>query len=57
MELDAIDQKILLELEKNARTPFLKIAQSLKVSEGTIRKRVSKLVNNEVIKKFTIFYF
>ena len=54
MKLDSIDTNILEQLEKDARTPFLKIAKQLKVSEGTIRKRVSKLVENDVIKKFTI---
>ena len=54
MKLDDIDQKIIDTLEKDARTPFLKIARTLKVSEGTIRKRVAKLVENKTIKKFTV---
>jgi Lrp/AsnC family transcriptional regulator of lysine biosynthesis len=49
-----IDDDILKELTINARKPFLQIAKKLKVSEGTIRKRVNKLHQNGVIKKFTI---
>lgn len=54
MELDLIDQRIISDLEKNARMPFLQIAKHLNVSEGTIRKRVSKLKDNGMIRKFTI---
>lgn len=53
-QLDQIDTRILAELEKDSRTPFLQIAKQLNVSEGTIRKRVSKLVQNRIIKKFTV---
>ena len=54
MVLDDIDKNIIAELENDARKPFLQIAKMLNVSEGTIRKRVSKLISNEIIKKFTI---
>jgi DNA-binding Lrp family transcriptional regulator len=53
-KLDSIDQRIIDELEKDARTPFLKIAKELSVSEGTIRKRVAKLIEEKIITKFTI---
>ncbi len=52
--MDEIDKNILKFLEENARTPYLKIAKDLDVSEGTIRKRVSKLTEEGIIKKFTI---
>ena len=35
-------------------TIFLTISKKLNVSESTIRKRVKKLENNEIIKKYTI---
>jgi Lrp/AsnC family transcriptional regulator, regulator for asnA, asnC and gidA len=54
MQIDEIDTRILSDLEKDSRTPFLRIAKELKVSEGTIRKRVSKLVESGTIKRFTI---
>ena len=52
--MDKINNAIISTLRKNSRTPFLKIAQELKVSEGTIRKRVKDLVNNKQIKRFTL---
>jgi Lrp/AsnC family transcriptional regulator, involved in the regulation of lysine biosynthesis len=52
--MDEIDKQILKKLEENARTPFLTISKELDVSEGTIRKRVTKLLKNNTIKKFTI---
>lgn len=52
--MDELDKQILLELEKNAREPFLQIAKKLKVSEGTIRKRVSDMSKQGIIRKFTV---
>ena len=52
--MDSLDTKIVQELRKNARTPFLQIAKKLDVSEGTVRKRVGKLVEGGVIKRFTL---
>jgi DNA-binding Lrp family transcriptional regulator len=52
--MDEIDNTIIETLRKDARTPFLQISKNLKVSEGTIRKRVKDLVSEKVIKKFTI---
>jgi Lrp/AsnC family transcriptional regulator, regulator for asnA, asnC and gidA len=52
--MDKLDETIIDILRKDARTPFLQIAKNLKVSEGTIRKRVKLLVQNKKIKKFTI---
>lgn len=52
--MDEIDKKIISDLEKDSRTPFLRIARELKVTEGTIRQRVNKLLENNIIKKFTI---
>lgn len=52
--MDDKDRKIIQILEKNARTPFTEIAERLKVSESTIRNRVSVLERDGVIKKYTI---
>jgi Lrp/AsnC family transcriptional regulator of lysine biosynthesis len=52
--MDETDNSIIERLKKDARTPFLQIAKDLKVSEGTIRKRVKDLVAEGQIKKFTI---
>ncbi|MCK4521024.1 MAG: Lrp/AsnC family transcriptional regulator [Nanoarchaeota archaeon] len=52
--MDKIDAKIIEALKKNSRTPFLQIAKSLDVSEGTVRNRVNDMVKEGVIKKFTV---
>ena len=52
--MDDINKKILSDLKKDSRTPFLKIAKELNVTEGTIRQRVAKLKDEGTIKKFTI---
>jgi Lrp/AsnC family transcriptional regulator for asnA, asnC and gidA len=52
--LDEIDTKILELLEEDARRSFTEMAEKLKVSESSIRKRVSALQKEGVIKKFTI---
>jgi len=50
---DNLDWKILNILRKDARTPYVTIANSLDVSEGMIRQRVKKLLVGGVIKRFT----
>ena len=55
--LDEIDQKIIVILNKNARTPSKEIATELKrsgvdVSDRTIRKRIERLEKNGIIKGY-----
>ena len=52
--MDYLDEKIIEILKRDSRRPFADIANQLKVSEGTIRSRVRKLVDEEVIQSFTI---
>ena len=52
--LDEIDTRILELLEEDARRSFTEMAEKLKVSESSVRKRVSALQKEGVIKKFTI---
>ena len=42
-EIDSLDLKIITELQKNGRKPFLDIARKLAVSGGTIHQRVEKM--------------
>jgi Lrp/AsnC family transcriptional regulator, regulator for asnA, asnC and gidA len=49
-----INNQIVSKLKENSRTPFLTIANELKISEGTVRQRVKKLQQEGKIKKFTI---
>jgi Lrp/AsnC family transcriptional regulator for asnA, asnC and gidA len=52
--VDELDVKILGMLEEDGRKPFTEIANELKVSEATIRKRVLSLQKRGVIRKFTV---
>ncbi|MBI2654084.1 Lrp/AsnC family transcriptional regulator [Candidatus Woesearchaeota archaeon] len=52
--MDKLDLGIIETLSKNSRTPFMEIARKLKVSESTIRKRVSKLEDEGIIKKYSL---
>ena len=52
--MDTVDRKILDILKRNGRRPYLKIAEQLGISEGTVRKRVKALIRNGTIRSFTI---
>jgi DNA-binding Lrp family transcriptional regulator len=52
--MDDVDRKILGILRDNARESFTDIANAVGTSEGTIRARVKKLVDEGTIRKFTI---
>ena len=46
--------KILNILEKNSRTPYIKIAEKLGVTETAVRKRVRKMENMGVIRGYNV---
>ena len=48
--LDELGQKIIRELQEDARQSFREIGRKLKVSEGTVRNRVKALVKNNTMK-------
>ncbi len=48
--LDELETKIILALQKDARTPFKTIAKDLGVSEGTISNRVNRLTQQGILK-------
>jgi Lrp/AsnC family transcriptional regulator for asnA, asnC and gidA len=54
MKLDQTDVQILLELQKNSRTPLARIGKKVDLTEGAVRARVKRLVQNGVIERFTI---
>ena len=47
-KIDQIDKQILQILQLDGRTPYTEIANQLGVSEGTIRARIAKLLQDEV---------
>lgn len=48
------DAVILRELSRNARTPITKIAKVLSISDVAVKRRIVKLEESGVIKKYTI---
>ncbi|OGN98971.1 MAG: hypothetical protein A2Y58_01220 [Chloroflexi bacterium RBG_13_51_52] len=48
--LDELGQKIVRELQDDARQSFREIGRKLKVSEGTIRNRVKSLIGSNTMK-------
>jgi len=54
--MDVIDLKILEELKENSRVSFNDISKSVGKTEATIRRRVKKLIEEGIIKRFTIDY-
>lgn len=52
--MDIVDLKILELLKENSRMSFNDISQIVGKTEATVRRRVKKLTNEGVIKKFTL---
>ena len=56
-DFDTLDEKdwaIIDILRRNSRTSNSDIGRELNVSEGTVRKRIQKLLEEGAIKKFTV---
>lgn len=49
-DMDDLDKKIVFELQEDARRPYKKIAKKLGVSEGTVRNRVTRLIDKGILK-------
>jgi Lrp/AsnC family transcriptional regulator for asnA, asnC and gidA len=47
--IDHLDAEIISLLQSDGRRPSVEIARTLQVAEGTIRKRIERLVGEEVI--------
>jgi len=54
--MDIIDLKILDLLKENGRISYNAISKSVQKTEATVRRRVKRLVEEGIIKKFTIDY-
>lgn len=48
--LDSLDRKIIATLARDGRMPYREIARALGVSEGTIRARVNRLQERQLIR-------
>jgi Lrp/AsnC family transcriptional regulator for asnA, asnC and gidA len=47
--IDQLDRKVILELQQDGRRLYKDIAKKLKVSEGTVRNRVGRLIDNGIL--------
>ena len=47
--MDQLDKTILLSLQKDARKRFTEVAQGLEISEGTVRNRVNRLLDEKTV--------
>lgn len=52
--MDKTDEQILQVLRHDSRAAFVDIAAQVGLSEAAVRRRVSKLVNEGTIRRFTI---
>ena len=52
--MDELDRQILSILRRDARTAYTEIADRVGTSEGTVRNRVERLVEDGVIERFTV---
>jgi Lrp/AsnC family transcriptional regulator, regulator for asnA, asnC and gidA len=48
--MDDLDFSILMQLQEDGRKPFTEIAKVLRVTEGTVRNRVAKLVADKTLR-------
>jgi len=52
--MDDLDRRILDVLRRDARTPYTEIADTVGTSEGTVRNRVERMIDDEIIERFTV---
>jgi len=52
--MDDLDRQILNILRRDARTPYTEIADRVGTSEGTVRNRVDRMIDDDVIERFTV---
>lgn len=47
--IDDLDRKIIIALQADARRPYKDLAKKFKVSEGTIKNRVTRLIDRGIL--------
>jgi len=48
--MDKLDQKLILELQRNGRQSYSDLGKMFGVTEGTVRKRLKSLIKRDIIK-------
>ena len=54
ISMDDLDREIMGILRRDSRTPYTEIADQVGTSEGTVRNRVERLIDDGIIERFTI---
>ncbi|MEK6982584.1 MAG: Lrp/AsnC family transcriptional regulator [Candidatus Micrarchaeota archaeon] len=54
MKIDDIDRKIISLLKINSRISNVELAKEVNLTEGAVRRRIEQLLNNKIIRNFTI---
>ena len=49
-KLDSLDEQLIAYLQSDGRTPYTTLAAELGVAEATVRKRVNRLIDNEILR-------
>ena len=52
--LDDINQKIIEQLQKDARQKNTAIAEKIGIAESTVRKRIKEMIQNGIISNFSV---
>ncbi len=47
--IDSLDKKIIIALQNNARRPYKELAKKFEVSEGTIKNRVTRMIDKGIL--------
>ena len=53
-KLDEVDRKIIARLQIDGRASVTTLAGFLRLARGTVQSRLTRLINNRTIKRFTI---
>jgi DNA-binding Lrp family transcriptional regulator len=54
MSTDPLDMRIIRALQQNSRKPVIELAKEVGANEATVRRRIEKLVEMGIIKRFTV---
>jgi DNA-binding Lrp family transcriptional regulator len=54
VNLDETDRRILRYLVRDSRKPVANLARTLGLSESAVRRRIDRLVEDDVIRRFTV---
>jgi len=54
MDIDSVDNAIIEVLKENSRISYVDIGKKVGLSEAAVRKRIKRLVDQGIIRRFTI---